>query len=155
MLVLLAVSIVVWVVNPFTALLLIGALHLWLLLISPVRQAGRVVSLAVVAIGLTPLVLLVAFYAHRFDLGAGDVAHTAVLMVAGGRIGVAGAFLWSVAFGCLAAGALFALGSAEATTPGSGPFDDWMGEPQGVTVRGPVSYAGPGSLGGTESALRR
>jgi hypothetical protein len=27
--------------------------------------------------------------------------------------------------------------------------------PQDVTVRGPVSYAGPGSLGGTESALRR
>jgi hypothetical protein len=24
-----------------------------------------------------------------------------------------------------------------------------------VTVRGPVGYAGPGSLGGTESALRR
>ena len=24
-----------------------------------------------------------------------------------------------------------------------------------VTVRGPISYAGPGSLGGTESALRR
>jgi hypothetical protein len=24
-----------------------------------------------------------------------------------------------------------------------------------ITVRGPVSYAGPGSLGGTESALRR
>ena len=24
-----------------------------------------------------------------------------------------------------------------------------------VTVRGPVTYAGPGSLGGTESALRR
>jgi hypothetical protein len=24
-----------------------------------------------------------------------------------------------------------------------------------VTIRGPLSYAGPGSLGGTESALRR
>jgi hypothetical protein len=24
-----------------------------------------------------------------------------------------------------------------------------------VTVRGPVTYAGPGSLGGTESAIRR
>jgi hypothetical protein len=24
-----------------------------------------------------------------------------------------------------------------------------------VTVRGPLTYAGPGSLGGTESALRR
>jgi hypothetical protein len=25
----------------------------------------------------------------------------------------------------------------------------------GIKTRGPVSYAGPGSLGGTESALRR
>jgi hypothetical protein len=24
-----------------------------------------------------------------------------------------------------------------------------------ITIRGPLSYAGPGSLGGTESALRR
>jgi hypothetical protein len=24
-----------------------------------------------------------------------------------------------------------------------------------ITIRGPMSYAGPGSLGGTESALRR
>ena len=28
-------------------------------------------------------------------------------------------------------------------------------EPVEVTIRGPLSYAGPGSLGGTESALRR
>jgi hypothetical protein len=26
--------------------------------------------------------------------------------------------------------------------------------PEDVTVRGPLTYAGPGSLGGTESALR-
>jgi hypothetical protein len=28
-------------------------------------------------------------------------------------------------------------------------------EQQPVTVRGPVTYAGPGSLGGTKSAMRR
>jgi len=27
--------------------------------------------------------------------------------------------------------------------------------PDPVVTRGPISYAGPGSLGGTESALRR
>jgi hypothetical protein len=35
---------------------------------------------------------------------------------------------------------------------------NWSGGPDAeahVTVRGPTSYAGPGSLGGTESALRR
>jgi hypothetical protein len=28
-------------------------------------------------------------------------------------------------------------------------------EPQPLRTRGPITYAGPGSLGGTESALRR
>jgi hypothetical protein len=28
-------------------------------------------------------------------------------------------------------------------------------EPLEITIRGPLGYAGPGSLGGTESALRR
>jgi hypothetical protein len=28
-------------------------------------------------------------------------------------------------------------------------------EPEPLRTRGPISYAGPGSLGGTESALRR
>jgi hypothetical protein len=28
-------------------------------------------------------------------------------------------------------------------------------EPEPLRTRGPVTYAGPGSLGGTESALRR
>ena len=28
-------------------------------------------------------------------------------------------------------------------------------EPREITIRGPLTYAGPGSLGGTESALRR
>jgi len=30
-----------------------------------------------------------------------------------------------------------------------------FGEEAEVTIRGPLTYAGPGSLGGTESALRR
>ena len=29
------------------------------------------------------------------------------------------------------------------------------GDDASITVRGPSSYAGPGSLGGTESALRK
>ena len=28
-------------------------------------------------------------------------------------------------------------------------------EPDPITTRGPIGYAGPGSLGGTESALKR
>ena len=49
---------------------------------------------------------------RQLELGPGGVAHTALLLLAGGRIGVAGAVLWSVAFGCLAAALLVALAPA-------------------------------------------
>jgi hypothetical protein len=163
LLVLGGLAVVVWAVNPFTALLLVAALHLWPVLASPERFAGRVPlrvpALAAVALGLVPLALLVACYAHQFQLGLGEVAHTALLLLAGGRIGLVGAALWSVAFGCLAAALLIA-----ACPPDGGQgmnIDDpgWVPDhdiaAQSIAIRGPLSYAGPGSLGGTESARRR
>jgi len=162
LLVLLAVSLVVWVLNPFTALLLLPALHLWLLLISPDRSArppSRTVvrlrprplgALALVVIALAPLALLISFYAHQLGLGLGGVAWAAVLLFAGGHIGVLGAMLWSLAFGCTAATAMLAL------TPPAPPLDRRADDREEIVrIRGPLSYAGPGSLGGTESALRR
>jgi len=70
-------------------------------------------------------------------------------ILAAGPIGLGGAILWSLAFGCAAAAAMLALIPMRA--PASVRAPD--GAP--VTIRGPLSYAGPGSLGGTESALRR
>jgi hypothetical protein len=72
-----------------------------------------------------------------------------VLLLAGGHVGVVGALLWSLALGCLVAGAMIA---ATARAPLRGLDADYSTE---ITIRGPTSYAGPGSLGGTESALRR
>ncbi len=109
----------------------------------------RLVSFAVVALGLLPLAALVAFYAHQLGLGFGEVAWTGVLLLAAGQVGLGGAILWSLALGCAAAAAMIALAPRHvlAETRETAPFD--------VTIRGPLSYAGPGSLGGTESALRR
>jgi hypothetical protein len=58
--------------------------------------------------------------------------------------------LWCLTLGCLAGAVLVALGSSP---PRIAEPDAADGTP--ITVRGPMSYAGPGSLGGTESALRR
>jgi Flp pilus assembly protein protease CpaA len=143
-----------WLGNPLTALLALPALHLWLGLADPRRlDIGRLprraVSLALVALGLAPLLLLVLFYAHQLGLGAGDVAWMGVLLLAAGHVGVVGAILWSGALGCFAAAALVALDVLP--TPIGVP----AAEAVEVTIRGPLSYAGPGSLGGTESALRR
>ena len=152
--VLLAVGVFAWIGNPLAALLALPALHLWLLLAVPERleigyRSRRAVSLALVALGFAPLALLVLFYAHQLGLGAGDVAWMAVLLLAGGHVGLVAAILWSAAFGCLVAAAMVALDALPA------PHGVPSAEELEVSIRGPLSYAGPGSLGGTESALRR
>jgi hypothetical protein len=139
----------VWIGNPYTALLVIPALHLWLLIAAPELRPRRGLALGLIALGLTPFALLVAFYAHQLGYGPGRAAWEAVLLVAGGHVGLGSALLWSVAFGCtVAAGLVAALGPSE-------PALVAVDERVEITIRGPLSYAGPGSLGGTESALRR
>ncbi|HEY2768781.1 MAG TPA: hypothetical protein VGI76_11015 [Solirubrobacteraceae bacterium] len=156
-----AVAVVVWVLNPYTALLFVPALHLWLLLADPERWSSapaasrRAGTLAVALLGAAPLVLLIAFYAQQLGLGPGGLAQTAVLLLAGGRIGLLGAVLWSLALGCLAAAILIALAGERTEKSKPAEPDDAPPERELLPIRGPMSYAGPGSLGGTESALRR
>jgi len=148
-LVLTGLALVVWVGNPYTALLAVPALHLWLLIAAPELRPRRPLALGLVALGLAPLGLLIAFYARQLGLGPGETAWSAVLLVAGGHVGLGSAVLWSVALGCATGALLVALtGYGE---PDGLPVE----EPFEITIRGPMSYAGPGSLGGTESALRR
>ncbi len=162
MLVLCVLAIVVWAIDPFTALLLVPALHLWLLLAASDRPAlgrpavGRLAlwPLALVVLGAAPLALLIAFYAQRLHLGVGGVAHTALLLLASGRIAIPGAVLWSVAAGCFAAALLLALTPPRTGQPTVGGPGDGADQPEPAPIRGPLSYAGPGSLGGTDSALR-
>jgi peptidase M28-like protein len=158
LLVLGCLTVVVWARDPFTALLLVPALHLWLGLTVPAPSAvGRNrlprSALALVALGLAPLALLIAYYAHQLGLGPLGVAHTAVLLLAGGRIGLLGAALWSIGLGCFVGALLVASAPADTAPRDSGEPGD--GEWERLPIRGAVSYAGPGSLGGTESALRR
>ncbi len=162
MLVLGALAVVVWAFDPCAALLLVPALHLWLLLADAERSRtgvaavrGRVGALALVALGAAPLALLIAFYARQLGLGLGGVAHTALLSLASGRVGLAGAVLWSLALGCVAAALLLALAGAARRGPDDRDPGDALPEYELPPIRGPMSYAGPGSLGGTESALRR
>jgi peptidase M28-like protein len=145
----LGVGAVVWVRNPYTALLVIPALHLWLLILSPALRPRRGAALALVALALAPLALLIAFYARELGVGPAAIAWDAVLLLAGGHIGVLAAALWSLAFGCVIAATLLALRPPAVLER---PMTDG-GAP--VSIRGPLSYAGPGSLGGTEPALRR
>ncbi|MFZ1154740.1 MAG: M28 family peptidase [Solirubrobacteraceae bacterium] len=151
LLVLLTVASLVWILNPFACLLLVPASHLWLLAVGVTRQSGvraRVLALSEIFVGVLPLILLCVVYSHELGLGPAGLFESAVLALAGGQIGLIGAIAWSVALGCLLTVTLLAPpnGSLGAPTP-----EEWID----ISTRGPASYAGPGSLGGTESALRR
>jgi hypothetical protein len=153
LLVALVVALLAWIANPLTVLLAMPALHLWLLLAVPDAlglgvRSRRLAALVLVALAVVPLALLIVFYAHQLGLGVGGVAWMGVLLLAGGYVGLVGAILWSVAFGCVAVAVMLAFTSSP-DGPGALP-----GERIEVTIRGPMTYAGPGSLGGTESALR-
>jgi hypothetical protein len=147
-LVLLGVCVLVWVRNPYACLLLIPAAHACVLACSsPARN--RAAALVAALVGIAPVVLLGGVYARELGLGPLGLGESVVLALAGGQVGALGALLWSLALGCIAGLALLGWdgGSADGAQE---PF-----EPARIVTRGPLSYAGPGSLGGTESALRR
>ncbi|HEY3758217.1 MAG TPA: M28 family peptidase [Solirubrobacteraceae bacterium] len=153
-----ALAVVVWIIDPFTALLLVPALHLWLALADPERPVSSsswLTSLGLLVLGVAPLGLLIAFYAVHLGLGPGGVAHTAVLLLAGGRIGLVGAVLWSLALGTALAALRLVIASPRERLAGPPDPGEELPERETFATRGPMSYAGPGSLGGTESALRR
>lgn len=139
-------TLIVWLLNPFAALLLIPALHLWLWLAQPGVRAHRVLVLLLMLLALVPAGLVIYYYAQALGLSLGGLLWSGALLVAGGGMSIVAALYWSVALGCLASAFVLGLRALRFTTQASEPS---------VTVRGPSTYAGPGSLGGTKSALRR
>jgi hypothetical protein len=145
LLVLCAISLVLWVANPFAAALIVPALHLWIWIVAPEVRLRAPVALLLVLAGLAPVALVILYYATQFGLGPVGVLETGTLLIAGGGLGVTAVLEWSIVAGCAVSVAVIAARSAGVAAP----------EPAPITVRGPVTYAGPGSLGGTKSALRR
>jgi len=140
---------VAWVANPYTALLLVVPAHVALLLASPQLRPRPKAALALVALGALPLALVGTFYALELGLGPARAAWMSVLLLAGGHVGVPAAVFWSLILGSGVAAVRVAL------SPGSPSQEREQGGETVVTIRGPLTYAGPGSLGGTESALPR
>jgi hypothetical protein len=139
------VAIAIWIANPMAAAMLVPALHLWLWLSDPELRLHPAAALALLLVGLAPIALVLAYYATSLGYGPGSLLWTLLLMLAGGHIGLIAALEWCFALGCTGSMVLVALKARRAPAPDQAP----------ITVRGPSTYAGPGSLGGTESALRR
>jgi hypothetical protein len=140
-------GVAVWIVNPYTALLLAPALHLWMLAATPEVRVPRGVALALVAIGLLPFVLAGLYYAEQLGLDPVELAWEAVVLLAGGYAGPLGVVAWSLILACALLAAAVGLRKRRVRSD--------PGERPAVTTRGPLGYAGPGSLGGTPSGLRR
>jgi hypothetical protein len=147
MLVLVVVAIAVWVANPFAAALLLPALHAWLLLTAPEIRMRRGAALGAVALTMLPGVIVVLYYMLSLGIGPLELPWYAVTLAVGGQVGLAAAVAWCLLLGCLAS-LVVIVNARGGLSPPEEP------EPR-ATIRGPLSYAGPGSLGGTESALRR
>ena len=140
-----ALALVVWGLNPFAALLLVPALHFWMLALAPAARIPGPVRLALLALGFALPALVVAYYLVTLGFGPLSLAWTGVLMIVGGQLGVPAAVLICLLLGVAVGAVANVLEIARAPVPETPTIP--------VTVRGPVTYAGPGSLGGTESAL--
>jgi hypothetical protein len=136
----------VWVVNPYAAALLLPAAHVWMFAAAPTTRMRGWAGAAAVAVGLLPFLAVIVYYARAFGLNPLEEAWMVLLSAASGQISLAVAIVVGGVLACLA-GLLKIMRVRRRVQAAVGP------EP--VVTRGPISYAGPGSLGGTESALRR
>jgi Peptidase family M28 len=139
-------AIVLWLINPYAAALMVPGAHLLLAVVAPEVRLRRALAVALVALSALPFVLVDLSIAGQLGLSPADFAWFSVLLVAGGVVGPLSWIVYSLLAACLLAALLVAVRSR----PAAVEPDDGV-----ITMRGPLTYAGPGSLGGTESALRR
>jgi hypothetical protein len=134
-----------WVGNPYAAALALPAAHVWFWSLTPDLRLPRPAALAIVLLALLPLVVAGAMDASDFGL---DLPHGIwfwTILVAGGHVPIGSWVLWSLFWGCAASASVIAVKRRR-------PRDE---EPEEIRTRGPVTYAGPGSLGNVGPGVRR
>ena len=118
-------ALVIWLLNPYLALLAVPAAHAWLAGTAHDPRVRLGASVAAVVVSLVPAVVALAWVAGRLEVGAAAPWHL-LLMVSGGQIGPGIALL-----SCVLAGGLVAI-IAAAIRPGAPSAP----EPR-ISVRGP------------------
>ncbi|MDQ3647092.1 MAG: hypothetical protein M3433_00625, partial [Actinomycetota bacterium] len=141
-LVLCGACLAMWALDPYAALLAVPALHLWVLamLLEP-RPPRRVRVLALVG-GLLPAAAVSLYYLIALSMNPLHGAWYLLMSAMGGTPSLATLVVW------VGLAAAFAAVTRSVLTPD--PADE---PPDRRPLRAVPSYAGPGSLGGTESAL--
>ena len=130
-------GVVVWLLNPFAALVMAPAIHLWML--AAITNIGRRGALGLIAGGLLPFVLLALFYALRFDLGPLEGIYYAYLLVTGHQVEVVATLLACVLAGTFVA--LLTLALARPAAPAARGRGRDVSQPRG-SVFGPAGYSG-------------
>ena len=139
-------AVAVWVLNPFAALVLVPAVHLWMLAMLSGIRLSRGGAVAVVLGGLIPPLVAAVVYLERLDLNPLDGVWYLWVLVTGHAVSPVTTLL-----ACLMAAIAAVTWTVIAARAGAPqPL-----EPEAPRVRGPGGYAGPGSLGGTPSTLSR
>jgi hypothetical protein len=137
--------------NPYAALLLAPPVHLWMLAtLTGLRTRTRFVM---AAIGIAPLVFVGAYYMWRLELSPPHALWYLLLLVTGNQTGLlttlAGLVLLAVT---VSVGAILIARARSGISDGRPPRRPDEPKP---SIFGPGGHAGPGMLGGTESAARR
>jgi hypothetical protein len=137
-------------INPFAALLMVPAVHLWLLAtLADVRPPA---SLALFLAGLVPGVGVTAYYAFRFDLAPPREAYYGFLLVTGGAaspLAIVGGCVLFALFGAVASIVL-----ARVRADRDRERDHREQAPTRPRITGPAGHAGPGAIGGPQSIKR-
>ena len=136
-------AVAVWALNPFAALVLLPAVHLWMLAMLSGIRLSRAGAVAVVLGGLLPPVVAAVVYLDRLDLNPLEGIWYLWVLVTGHAVSPVTTFL-ACAMAAIAA-VTWTVIAARVGVPE--PL-----EPEAPRVRGPGGYAGPGSLGGTPSS---
>jgi hypothetical protein len=140
-------GVLLWLLNPVTALLAVPAVHLWTLTALTRPPPPRRARALLVVLGALPALLAWVYHLLALSIDPLESVWYLLLLVTGHALGFA-----TTLIGCLWLALLAAIVELTYRTPRE---RSEPAAPTGPRVYGPGSHAGPGSLGGTESALRR
>jgi hypothetical protein len=142
------------VTNPFAALLLVPAVHLWML--ATLTEVPARASFVMGFLGLLPLLCAAAYLMVHLQLGPPRALWYLLLLATGNQTGLLTTLAGCVLLGIAASVALILVARARAGfgAPRRGGRDATPDEPR-PSIFGPGGHAGPGMLGGTTGSSAR
>jgi hypothetical protein len=151
-LVMAAVAMPIAVLNPFAALVLVPAVHLWML--ATLTEVRVRPSLVMVAIGLVPVLAVIAYLLWRLGLSPPAGAYYVLLLVTGNQTGLLTTLACVVLLAVTLSVCAILIAQVRRGEPDAGRRDG-PPEPPRPRIFGPGGHAGPGMLGGTQSGAGR